>query len=72
MIIEPLTPVERVKLPLPNDHKLNIRWRQMRACYQVFSGRSYLVGASGDTPEEAISNLHYNYILPENHTITLH
>jgi len=67
-----LNTIQRKRLPLPNDHKLNVRWRQMRACYQVFAGRTYLEGASGETFKEAISNLHRNYIIPEKHQITVH
>jgi hypothetical protein len=67
-----LNTIQHVKKPLPNEYKLNVRYRQMRGCYQVFAGRTYIEGASGETIDEAIGNLRFYYILPKKHTITVH
>lgn len=64
-----LNPIKLKKSTLPNDHKLNVRFRQMRGCYQVFAGRTYVSGASGETEEEAIAELHRLYIIPTAQTI---
>tara|TARA_Y100000114_G_scaffold155323_1_gene179194 strand:- start:1059 stop:1271 length:213 start_codon:yes stop_codon:yes gene_type:complete len=67
-----LNNIKHVKRPLPNEHKLNVRYRQMRGCYQVFSGRTYLSGASGETIDEAINQLKSLYIFPYHQEIAIH
>tara|TARA_R110002012_G_scaffold294868_1_gene491195 strand:+ start:111 stop:323 length:213 start_codon:yes stop_codon:yes gene_type:complete len=67
-----LNSIKHIKKPLPNEHKLNVRYRQMRGCYQVFSGRTYLSGASGETIDEAINQLKSLYIFPYHQEIAIH
>ena len=59
------------KWPLPKG-KLNVRWRQMRACYQCFAGNTYIDCASGDTAEIAIEELKRLYVVPEDAEIKIH
>ena len=66
-----LNKIKHVKRPLPNEHKLNVRYRQMRGCYQVFAGRTYLSGASGETIDEAINQLKFLYIFPYDQEIAI-
>lgn len=49
------------KIPLPGTGKLNIRHRQMRGVWQVFAGNIYILGASGDSPQEAAQELANQY-----------
>lgn len=62
---------KRLKVELPKGN-LNIRYRQMRGVYQTFSGRDYLLGASGETAEEAIEQLKRLYNVPEGAKIKIH
>lgn len=59
------------KLPLPKG-KLNIRHRQMRNVFQCFAGKTYLAGASGDSPKIAADELAYQYEVPEGSTAIVH
>ena len=52
--------------------KLNVRHRQMRGVYQCFAGNTYLTGASEETADKAIEQLHYNYDVPAESIITIH
>lgn len=58
-------------LPLPPG-KLNVRFRYLRGLYQVFAGRFYILGASGDTPTEAVARLLQQYDVPTEAEITMH
>lgn len=62
---------KRLKVELPKGN-LNIRYRQMRGVYQAFAGRDYLLGASGETAEEAIKELKRLYDVPEGAKIKIH
>ena len=44
------------KLSLPPG-KITIRFRQMRGVFQCFVGRTYVNGASGETPDAAAESL---------------
>lgn len=60
-----------IRLPLPKG-KLNMRFRQLRGVYQIFTGSKYLDGASGDNPEEAALQLANQYDIPVGTPITVH
>lgn len=48
------------RLPIASG-KITIRHRQMRNVFQVFIGREYISGASGDTEEEAAQQFANQY-----------
>ena len=62
---------KRLKIELPKG-SINVRFRQMRGVYQVFAGRNYLTGASGETAEEAIEQLKRLYDVPADAKIKIH
>ena len=59
------------RLPLPKG-KITIRHRQMRNVFQVFVGREYIVGASGDYAEEASQELANQYDVTEGTEATVY
>jgi hypothetical protein len=59
------------KQALPSG-SLNVRFRQMRCAYQVFAGRTYITGASGETAEDAIEQLKKYYEVSEDTDIKIH
>ena len=60
-----------MKLQLPKG-KITIRHRQMRNVFQCFAGRTYLVGASGDSDDEAAQELANQYEVPEGTVATIY
>lgn len=66
-----LTTISIDKKTLPSG-SLNVRFRQMRCAYQVFAGRTYLTGASGDTAEDAIKELKKYYEVSKDADIKIH
>ena len=60
------------RLPLPSG-KLTIRFRQMRGTWQCFAGSStYITGASGESIDDAIHQLAYQYKIPRGSIATVH
>jgi hypothetical protein len=60
-----------MKLQLPKG-KITIRHRQMRNVFQCFAGSLYLVGASGDYPDDAAQELANQYDVPEGTVATIY
>lgn len=60
------------RLPLPGKGKLNVRHRQMRGVWQIFIGRVYVTGASGESPYEAAQQLANQYEVASDTQITVH
>jgi hypothetical protein len=60
------------RLPLPSKGKINIRHRQMRGVWQCFAGNVYIVGASGDSDNEAAQELVNQYNVEEGAEIIVH
>jgi hypothetical protein len=60
------------RLPLPGKGKLNVRHRQMRGVWQIFAGRLYVTGASGDSPTIAAEELANQYEVAAGTLITVH
>jgi hypothetical protein len=61
--------MEKIVIP---EGRINVRFRQMRGVWQVFAGSRYLAGASGETPDDALSALVAQYDVPRGAAATIH
>ena len=52
--------------------KITIRHRQMRCVFQCFAGKNYIIGASGDTADDAARELEYLYDVPNGTIATVY
>jgi hypothetical protein len=56
-----INPPKRENPVLPSG-KVSVRWVKGRNVYQVYTGRKYLCGASGDSSGEALDMMRKFYI----------